>query len=304
MRERPLGSSGLQVSVVGLGCNAFGWRIDEQATHAVIDAALDAGITFLDTAETYGEGRSEEYIGRALEGRRDHVVLATKFGWGRGFGDDDLARGSREYIVSAIEGSLRRLRTDYVDLYQYHRPDGMTPIAETLGALDELVASGKVRAVGCSQFSAQQVREANRVSGERGIAHFATAQNNYNLIDREVEEELIPACAELGLGLIPFFPLRRGLLTGKYARDVPAPAGSRLADRVEENVPWERVEALSAYAGRQGASLLDVAIGGLIAQPVVASVIAGATKPEQARANAAAGAWEPSPEAFAELAAL
>lgn len=305
MRERPLGRSGLRVSVVGLGCNAFGWRLDEQQTRAVVEAALDAGITFFDTAESYGEGDSERFLGRALAGRRDEVVLATKFGWGRGFGDDEVARGSPAYIHAAIDASLRRLGTDYVDLYQYHRPDGMTPIAETLGALDELCKTGKVRAIGSSQMTAAQVRDADRVAAERALTPFVSAQNHYSLIERGAEEELVGACEELGLGLIPFFPLARGLLTGKYRRGAPAPEGSRLQGGPEiADEQWDRLEALEAFASRRGVGILEVAIGGLAAQPAVASVISGATRPEQVRANAAAGAWEPSAEELAELRSL
>jgi aryl-alcohol dehydrogenase-like predicted oxidoreductase len=305
MRQRPLGSSGLQVSVVGLGCNAFGWKLDERQTRAVVEAALDAGITFFDTAETYGEGDSERFLGRLLAGRRDQVVIGTKFGWGRGFGDDTVARGSPAYIRGAIDESLRRLATDYVDLYQYHRPDGVTPIAETLGALDELRSAGKVRAIGSSQMTASQVREADRVGAELGLARFASAQNLYNLIDRSAEEELVGVCEELELGLIPFYPLARGLLTGKYRRGEPAPPGSRLEGGPEiAEQDWERLGALEAFAARYGVGILEVSIGGLAAQPAVASVIAGATRPEQALANAAAGAWEPTPEELAELRSL
>ncbi len=305
MRDAPLGRSGIRVSVVGVGCNAFGWRIDERAARAVVEAALEAGITFFDTAESYGDGDSERFLGRALAGRRDRAVIATKFGWGRGPGDNEVARGAPEYIRAAIDRSLQRLGTDVVDLYQYHRPDGVTPIAETLGALGDLVAAGKVRAIGSSNMSAAQVREADEAAGARGLARFETAQNDYSLLDREVEADLVPVCEELGIGLIPYFPLARGLLTGKYRRGEPAPAGSRLAGSAEvANAPWDRIEALEAFAARQGVGLLDVAIGGLAAEPAVASVIAGATKPEQVRANAAAAAWEPSTEALAELRAL
>jgi aryl-alcohol dehydrogenase-like predicted oxidoreductase len=301
VRDRVLGSSGIRVSVVGLGCNAFGWRIDEAASRAVVAAALEAGITLFDTAESYGDGASETFLGRALAGRRDEVVVATKFGWGRGPGDNDVPRGAPAYIRHAVEASLRRLGTDVIDLYQYHRPDGVTPIAETLGTLDELVAEGKVRAIGSSNMSADQVREADRVARDLGLARFVSAQNNYNLLEREVEADLVPVCEELGIGLIPYFPLAKGLLTGKYRRGAPAPDGSRLAGSGEVEGPWDRVEALEAFAARQGVGLLDVAIAGLAAEPAVVSVIAGATKPEQAWANAAAGEWEPSPEALAEL---
>ncbi len=269
-------------------------------------------MTFFDTAETYGDGQSEEFIGRALTGRRDQVVLATKFGWGRGFGDHSVARGAPEYVRGAIEGSLRRLGTDYVDLYQYHRPDGITPIAETLRAMSELVSEGKVRHIGSSNMSVDQLREARRVAGELGLADFVSVQNEYSWLVREVEEDVVPACEELGIGLIPYFPLARGLLTGKYRRDEPAPEGTRLAKDglsfarqpgVSDWV-WDRIEALESLATEHGVTLLDVAIGGLAAQPAVVSVIAGATTPEQVHANAAAGAWEPAPVALAALRAL
>jgi len=303
VRERHLGSSDLAVSVVGLGCNNFGYRIGEEQARAVVDACVESGVTLFDTAETYGDGRSEEFLGRALAGRRDRVVIATKFGWGRGFGDNDVARGSPDYVRGAIEGSLRRLGTEHVDLYQYHRPDGVTPIEETLGAMDELVREGKVRFVGSSNMSAAQVEEADRVARERGFARFVSAQNEYSWLRREAEDELVPACERLGLGLIPYFPLARGLLTGKYRRGEPAPEGSRLAaqglDVADET--WDRIEALEAWAAAHGRTLLEVAIGGLAAQPAVASVIAGATSPEQVRANVAAGAWEPTRAELDEL---
>ena len=296
MRQRNVGRSGLAVSVVGLGCNNFGWRLEEAASRAVVDAAIEAGITLFDTAESYGDGLSEEFIGRAIAGRRDQVVIATKFGWGRGFGDNDVARGSAAYVRDAIERSLRRLGTDYVDLYQYHRPDGVTPIEETLAALDELVREGKVRWIGSSNFSAQQVREADRVSAEQALAAFVSAQNGYSWLDREAEAELLPACEEIEIGFIPCFPLARGLLTGKYGRRESWPAGTRLPQGSGvTGEQWARIERLDSFARERDVTLLDVAIGGLAAQPAVCSVIAGASTPEQVRANAAAGAWEPTP---------
>jgi aryl-alcohol dehydrogenase-like predicted oxidoreductase len=306
VRERHVGSSGLVVSVVGLGCNNFGFRIDEAQTRAVVDAAISAGITFFDTAESYGNGDSELFLGRALAGRRDQVLIATKFGWGRGFGDSEIARGAAGYVRSAIERSLQRLGTDYVDLYQYHRPDGVTPIEETLGAMDELVREGKVRYVGSSNMTAAQVAEADRVARERALTPFVSAQNEYSWLAREAEDDLIPALERLGLGLIPYFPLARGLLTGKYRRAAPPPAGTRLAAQglTDDAATWDRIEVLEAWARSRGLRLLDVAIGGLAAQPAVSSVIAGATTPDQVRANAAAGEWEPSPEELAELRAL
>jgi aryl-alcohol dehydrogenase-like predicted oxidoreductase len=294
VRTRRLGSSELEVSVVGLGCNNFGGRTDEAASRAVIDAALDAGVTFLDTADVYGNGGgSEEIIGRALEGRRDRVVLATKFG--HDLGDGETARGARPYVRRAIEASLRRLRTDRIDLYQYHRPDGVTPLDETLGALHELVQEGKVRAIGSSNFTAAMVEEAHAAARDRGLTPFASEQSEYSWLKRGAEDELLPACERLGVGFIPYFPLASGILTGKYRKGEPAPEGTRLHGREIQDEHLDRVERLRAYADERGISLLDVAIGGLAAQPGVASVITGATRPEQIRANAAAGDWQPSP---------
>jgi aryl-alcohol dehydrogenase-like predicted oxidoreductase len=303
MRTRRLGSSDLEVSVVGLGCNNFGGRIDEAASRAVIDAALDAGVTFFDTADVYGNrGGSEEIIGRALEHRRDQVVLATKFG--HDLGDGETARGARPYIRRALEASLRRLRTDRIDLYQYHRPDGVTPLEETLGALDELVREGKVRAVGSSNFTAAMVEEAAESASARGLSPFVSEQSEYSWLRRGAEQELLPACERLGVGFIPYFPLASGLLTGKYAKGRPAPEGTRLHGRELQEQDLDAVERLRAFGRAHGASLLQVAIGGLAAVPGVASVIAGATKPEQVRANAEAGEWEPTADDLAELRAL
>ena len=302
---RRLGDSELAVSVVGLGCNNFGRRLDLDGTRAVLEAALDAGITLFDTADVYGGGgASEELMGEALAGRRDEFVIATKFGWEmEGVeGVPAAARGSREYIRWAVEGSLRRLRVDQIDLYQYHRPDGQTPIGETLAALDELVREGVVRAIGCSNFSAGELEEAERVARERGLARFVTLQNEYSLLERGIEAEVAPACERLGVSILPFFPLYRGLLTGKYRRGEAAPAGTRLAGSTpgtEEQ--FEVVEALRAFAEGHGLELIDVAIGGLAAQPAVASVIAGATKPEQVRANVGAVRWQPGDADLAEL---
>ncbi len=307
MRYRRLGDSGLRVSVVGLGCNNFGRRIDADATREVVAAALDLGVTLFDTADTYGAGLSEEYLGAALKGRRDDVVIATKFGhdMGGANGADWGARGARRYIVRAVEASLRRLGTDWIDLYQMHSPDPGTPIEETMAALDDLVRAGKVRYVGHSNFAAWQVADAAWVARTRGLTPFVSAQNHYHLLHREVERELVPACQRFGLGVLPYFPLASGLLTGKYRRDTPPPPGTRLAaDRFAERLrraPWDTIEALERYAAERGRTLLDVAIGGLAAQPAVASVIAGATRPEQVRANVAAGAWVPSADDLAAL---
>jgi aryl-alcohol dehydrogenase-like predicted oxidoreductase len=300
MRTRKLGSSELEVTVVGLGCNNFGGRIDEAAARAVIDAALEAGVTFFDTADVYGGGGgSEEIIGRALVGRRDRVVLATKFG--HDLGDGETARGSRPYIRKAIEASLRRLQTDRVDLYQYHRPDGVTPVEETLGALHELVQEGKVRAIGSSNFSAALTDEAAAVARDQGLTPFVSEQSEYSWLERRAEQELIPTCERQGIAFIPYFPLASGLLTGKYRRGEPPPEGTRLHGREIPDERLEKVERLDAWAKAHGVSLLEAAIGGLAAQSAIASVIAGATKPDQVRANAEAGRWEPSAEELASL---
>jgi aryl-alcohol dehydrogenase-like predicted oxidoreductase len=294
MRTRSLGTSGPDVTVVGLGCNNFGSRVDEQGTRAVVDAALEAGVTFFDTADVYGNrGGSEELLGKALEGRRDRVVLATKFGHEMWDGAPPN-RGSREYVHSAIDASLKRLRTDVVDLYQYHRPDGVTPIEETLGAMSELVDEGKVRFIGSSNFDSALIAEADELARTHSSNRCVSAQNEYSLLERSVESELLPLCERLGIGVLPYFPLGSGLLTGKYRRGKPAPAGTRLAMRPERltDEVFDQVEALEAFAKERGHSLLELAFAWLLAQPAIASVIAGATKPEQVRANAGAGDWE------------
>jgi aryl-alcohol dehydrogenase-like predicted oxidoreductase len=307
MRYRPLGRSGLLVSVVGLGCNNFGGRLDLEAARAVVDAALDAGVTLLDTADVYGgPGGSETILGQLLEGRRDEVVLATKFGMSMGEESERELRGSRRYIRRAVEASLQRLRTDYIDLYQYHRPDGTTPVAETLEALSELVTEGKVRYVGCSNFAAWQLIDAEWISQSGGLPRFISAQNEYSLLERGAEAELLPACERHGIGVLPYFPLANGLLTGKYRRGEPAPAGTRLAARAQvlDHADFDRIDALEAFAAAAGRSLLELAIGGLAAQPAVASVIAGATTADQVRANVAAGAWIPDAGELEQLAEL
>jgi aryl-alcohol dehydrogenase-like predicted oxidoreductase len=290
---------------VGLGCNNFGMRVDLQGTRAVVEAALDEGVTLFDTADIYGnKGGSERFLGEVLEGRRDRVVLATKFGGD--MGDGTKARGSRDYIRNAIDASLERLRTDYVDLYQYHTPDHVTPFAETFGALDELVREGKVQYVGHSNLEPSEVEEVDALAREHGWARPVSAQNQYSLLRREAEDELLPACERLGIGVLPYFPLASGLLTGKYRRGAPRPEGTRLAKREEvfTEETWERLEAFERFAEERGVTLLQVAIGGLLAQPAVSSVIAGATKPEQVRANVAAGAWEPTSDDLAALNAI
>jgi aryl-alcohol dehydrogenase-like predicted oxidoreductase len=308
MRYRQLGQSGLTVSVVGLGCNNFGRSCDLEGTRAVVDAALDAGVTLLDTADIYAQhdGSSEELLGQVLGRRRGDVVLATKFGMDmKGLnGPDWGARGSRRYIRLAVEASLRRLRTDWIDLYQYHVPDGITPIEETLAALHELVVEGKVRYLGWSNVAGWQVADADWIARSTNQSRFISVQNHYSLLDRGVEGEVVPACERFGLGLLPYFPLANGLLTGKYRLGQPLPTGTRITERKPELASTERLEAverLIEYGEERGRSILEVAIAGLAAQPAVSSVIAGATSPEQVRANAAAGAWEPTAEDLAAL---
>ncbi len=304
-RRKRLGISGLPVSVVGLGCNNFGGRIDEEQTRSVVHAALDAGVTLFDTADIYGQGHSEEFLGRALGARRDDVVIATKFGMDMqgANGPDWGARGSRRYIRRAVESSLRRLGTDWIDLYQMHAPDTKTPIAETLAVLCELVREGKVRYIGCSNFTAWQVADAEWTARTNGTDRFISAQNHYNLLNRAVESELSPACEHFGLGILPYFPLASGLLSGKYRKGENAPEGTRLAGRTDalSDERFDAVEKLETFAAERDVSLLHVAIGGLGAQKAVASVIAGATRPEQVRANVEAGSWRPTPEDLAEL---
>lgn len=303
---RQLGDSPLAVSLVGLGCNNFGRRLDLDGTTTVLDAALGAGITFLDTADIYGgAGGSERLMGEALAGRRDEYLIATKFGMEmRGAeGVPDAPRGSREYIRWAVEGSLARLRIDRIDLYQYHEPDGTTPIAETLAALDELVREGVVRTIGASNFSAAELEEADRVARENGWARFVSVQNEYSLLERAIEAEVAPAAERLGISILPFFPLASGLLTGKYRRGEEGPAGARLSGRgsAGSDAQFDLVEGLEAFARKRGIELIDVAIGALAAQPAVASVIAGATRPEQIEANVRAVRWQPSAEDLAEI---
>lgn len=306
MRYQPLGDSGLLVSSVGLGCNNFGHRVDAAGTQAVVDAAIDNGITLFDTADTYSTGESETLLGRALKGRRDQVVIATKFGHAAadmGYGPAAGAKGGRAYIRRAVEASLRRLDTDYIDLYQLHTPDPVTPIAETLQALTELVAEGKVRYIGHSNFSGWQIAQAAHVAAEIGATPFISAQNHWSFLERDVEKEVVPAANEYGVGVLPYFPLAMGLLTGKIRRDTPPAEGTRLAGRSAyiTDDKLDRVEALIAWADKHGRTILDVAVGALAAQPGCASVIAGATKPEQVVANVEAGSWEPTAEQLAEI---
>jgi aryl-alcohol dehydrogenase-like predicted oxidoreductase len=305
MTYRRLGNSGLTVSTVGIGCNNFGMRIDADATKLVVGAAIDAGITLFDTSDSYGD--SEVFLAEALGSRRDDVVIATKFGSDlRGAnGPDWDARGSRRYIRRAVERSLTRLKTDWIDLYQIHKPDPSTPIEETLGALSDLVHEGLVRYIGCSNFTAWQVADADWISQTNGFERFISAQNLYSFVEREAEAELIPACERFGVGLLPYFPLASGLLTGKYRRGDAPPEGGRIAawglTNLLSDTNFDVVERLETFAAERSITLLDVAMGGLAAQPTVASVIAGATSVAQVEANAAAGLWTPSAEDHAAL---
>lgn len=314
MTYRRLGSSGLSVSTIGLGCNNLGragtLSESQEGTDAVVHAAIDAGITLFDVADMYGRepGVSEVQLGRALGSRRDDVVLATKFGldMAGANGPDWGARGSRRYIVRAAEASLRRLGTDWIDLYQYHAPDPQTPIEETLAALDDLVTSGKVRYLGHSNFAGWQIAEAEFTARSGGYTPFISAQNPYNLLDRRVEREVIPAVEAYGLGVLPYFPLANGLLTGKYRRD-EVPAGSRLTHsrrNLLETADWDQLEAFTAFAAERDLTEVQVAFSWLAAQPSVGSVIAGATTPEQVRQNATAADWTPSDGDLAALDAI
>jgi aryl-alcohol dehydrogenase-like predicted oxidoreductase len=305
MDTRAIGS--LSASVVGLGCNNFGMRIDVDASARVVGAAIDAGITLFDTADIYGGTKSEEFLGQALGARRDEVLVATKFGVP--IDDDHKGGASAAYVTSACEESLRRLRTDRIDLYQLHFPDQATPIGETLGALDELVRAGKVREIGASNFTAEMIAEADEFSRDAGRARFVSIQNEFSLLRRGPERDgVLDACAERGIAFIPYFPLASGLLTGKYRRNEAPPAGTRLAgmpedrrDQLFSDKNMNRVEALEEWAADHGHSLLDLAIAWLLARPPVASVIAGATKPEQVDANARAAAWKLTDDDVAEI---
>jgi aryl-alcohol dehydrogenase-like predicted oxidoreductase len=307
MRYRTLGDSGLLVSVVGLGCNNFGGRLDVTRTRAVVDAAIDEGITLLDTAESYGgQGASELALGEVLKGRRDKVVLATKFGGAdMGYGPAAGAKGGRSYIKVAVEKSLTRLKTDYIDLYQLHTPDPVTPIDETIAALDDLVTEGKVRYLGHSNLAGWQIADAAHAAASTGRAPFISAQNHWSLLERGAEREVVPAARHFGVGLLPFFPLANGLLTGKVRKGQGIPENSRLAEPRRAgyvtDAKLDKVEALIAWGQDHGVSILETAIGGLAAQPGCSSVIAGATSPEQVKANAAAGEWEPTEDQLAAI---
>ena len=306
MTYRQLGHSGLTVSTVGIGCNNFGARMADADVSAVVDAAIDAGITLFDTADVYGNrGGSETLLGQALQGRRDEVVVATKFGMDMGGanGPDWGVRGSRRYIRLAVEGSLKRLGTDWIDLYQMHAPDPRTPIEETLGALTELVAEGKVRYLGSSNFAGWQVVDADWTAHTGHLEPFVSAQNEYSWLNRGIEAELVPALLHTGQSLLPYFPLASGLLTGKYQRGAAAPEGTRLASRADRLAAanFDVIEELAAFAGARDLTMLQVAIGGLAAMPAVGSVIAGATSVQQVQQNVAAGLWEATGEDLEEL---
>jgi aryl-alcohol dehydrogenase-like predicted oxidoreductase len=308
MSYRPLGASGLMVSTVGIGCNAFSVRVDLEGVRGILRAARDTGVTLLDTSDTYGrpQGSSEALIGEALKGQREEFVLASKFGMDMNGlnGADHGVRGSRRYIRRAIEASLTRLQTDHIDLYQLHRPDPVTPIEETLGALTELVHEGKVRYLGCSNFAAWQLADADWTARTGGLQRFVSVQNRYSLLDRSIEDEVVPAAERFGLGILPFFPLEYGLLTGKYRRGQSAPEGTRAAAAPSpwlENADWDRIEAIERFAADRDLTPLDVAIAGLAAQPGVSSVISGVTSGDQVRANAATLRWQPTEEELTTL---
>ena len=307
MEFRNLGNSGLKVSVVGLGCNNFGMKCDAEQTRAVVHKALDEGITLFDTADIYGNrGGSEDLLGKALGARRHEAIVASKFGMSMGDGAY-LHGGSRRYIVAACEASLKRLATDYIDLYQIHQPDPDTPQSETLAALDDLIRAGKVRYIGSSNFAGWQVADAAWISRTTGISSYVSAQNQYNLLDRRVERELVPACREFGVGILPYFPLASGFLTGKYRRGAESPKGTRLAlmqrmaqtTLTDEN--FSTIERLEKFAHDCGHTLLELAVGWLASQPQVSSVISGATSPEQVTDNVKAGNWKLSAEELAEV---
>jgi aryl-alcohol dehydrogenase-like predicted oxidoreductase len=304
-----LGPSGLTVSTVGIGCNNFGARMPDERVAEVVDAAIDAGITLFDTADVYGNrGGSETLLGQAVKDRRSEVIIATKFGGDMqgANGPDWGVRGSRRYIRLAVESSLRRLGTEWIDLYQMHTPDPITPIEETLAALSELVTEGKVRYLGSSNFSGWQVIDADWTSRTSGCEAFVSAQNEYSWLNRDIEIELVPALEQTGQSLLPYFPLASGLLTGKYRRGESAPVGTRLASRSQslETADWDTIEALQNFATERGLTMLQIAIGGLAALPTVGSVIAGATSVEQVQQNVAAAAWVPSDDDLATLRAL
>jgi aryl-alcohol dehydrogenase-like predicted oxidoreductase len=309
MRDRPLGTMGLRVSALGLGCNNFGVRLDAAAARRIVGAALDAGITFFDTADVYGlRGGSETILGEALGARRKDVVLVSKFGVAM----DDKGRlkgGSARYVASAIEASLKRLKTDWIDLYYYHRPDPATPIEETLRALDVLIAQGKVRYIGCSNMSTAQIAEAQRVAQANGLSRFIVCQEQYNLLSRQIETDVIPALEAHHLTLIPYFPLASGMLTGKYQQGAPIGPGTRMSykryfDRFLNDENFQIVEKLREFCAKRNRSLVELALGWLLSKPVIGCVIAGASTPEQIQQNAAAIDWRLDAAEMAEVARL
>jgi aryl-alcohol dehydrogenase-like predicted oxidoreductase len=310
MDQRNLGKSGLRVSKVGLGCNNFGGRIDLEATRAVVHKSLDLGITLFDTADIYGNrGGSENFLGQVLGDRRKDIVLATKFG--HDMDDAGLKKGaSRRYIISAVEDSLTRLKTDWIDLYQLHTPDPLTPMEETLRALDDLVSQGKVRYIGCSNVPAWQVVDSLWISRTSGLESFVSCQDEYSLLERDVETELVPMTKEHGIGILPYFPIASGMLTGKYKRNQQAPEGTRLANsqglanRYMNDKTWDLVEKLEAFATGKGHTILELAFSWLACQPTVSSVIAGATKPEQVEQNVKAANWVLTQEELDEVAKI
>ncbi len=291
MEFRKLGKqNAIDVPVVGLGCNAFGRRIDEKQTKSVIDSAIDNYITFFDTADSYGNGLSEEFIGRAVKGRRNKIVIATKFGWGSLY--SGKSHGTRENIRVAIDKSRHRLQTDFIELYQLHKPDPNCPIVETLHALEELVQEGKIGFYGCSNFSASQLTEAIGVASRDGLGGFVTAQNSWSLMDRSIESELLDVCKNNEVGILPYYPLARGLLTGKYRRGVAAPSGSRLGDNAASAAEYDILEKLESFSRARGHDLLTLAVSWLLSDSATCCVISGATRPEQLLANAEASAWQ------------
>ncbi|PRW62096.1 aldo/keto reductase [Actinopolyspora mortivallis] len=314
MEQRRLGNSGLVVSAIGLGCNNLGrpgtTTESPDGVQAVVDRALESGITFFDVADVYGapRGRSEELLGKALNGRREHAVIATKFGMDMqgANGPDFSARASRRYVRRSVESSLRRLDTDWIDLYQLHRPDPLTPLEETLSVLDDLVHEGKIRYIGHCNLAGWQTVDAAWTASDAGLTAPVSAQIHYSLLEREAEREVVPACAKFGVGLIPYFPLANGLLTGKYRQGQAPPEGSRLSgrERLLADAPWERIERLRGFAEQRGISMLAIALGWLAAQPTVGSVISGATTPEQVESNAMAGQWRPTREDLDEIDAI
>ena len=315
MEYRNLGRSGLKVSVIGLGAHYFGWLQDEATSIAIINRAIGEGITFIDTANVYDMGRSEEFVGKAIKGRRSEVVVATKFGWPMGGGPSGAPvdvrpnerGGSRHHVMRAVEASLMRLNTDYIDLYQMHVPDPTTPIEETLRAMDDLVRAGKVRYIGCSNFAGWQLSEALWTSRANNLHSFVTVQSRYNLLERQIERELVPCCEAHGIGVIPWGPLAGGFLTGKYRRDQPPPADTLLAtrpmayDRIMTDINWAKLAKLEAFAVKRGHTVGELAIAWLLAHPWLCTVIAGASRPDQLQEHVAAAAWKLNTEEIAEL---